>query len=86
MMAFERLEPFGSLHQEQMAGMVCAVSMNPHLKKNAEPTTPATFFPALAKRLGFGKPIQLGDKVAQSKLIAEKLFGGMVKKGRGHGR
>lgn len=86
MMAFERLEPFGSLHQEQMAGMICAVTINPNLKKGAEPKTPASFFPALAKRLGIGKPIELVDKVAQSKLIAEKLFGGVVKKGRRHGR
>lgn len=86
MMAFERLEPFGSLHQEQMAGMICAVTLNPHLKKNSEPRTPASFFPALAKRLGFGKPIELTDKVAHSKLIAEKLFGGIVKKGRRSGR
>jgi hypothetical protein len=86
MMAFERLEPFGSLHQEQMAGMVCAVTLNPHLKKNAEPLTPSSFFPALAKRLGVGKVIELTDKVAHSKLIAERLFGGVVKKGKRHGR
>jgi hypothetical protein len=86
MMAFERLEPFGSLHQEQMAGMICAVSINPNLKKGSEPTTPATFFPALARRLGVGKVIELADKVAHSKLIAERLFGGAVKKGRRHGR
>jgi hypothetical protein len=86
MMAFERLEPFGSLHDEQMAGMICAVSMNPHLKKNAEPRTPSSFFPALAKRLGFGKPIELTDKMAHSKLIAAKLFGGLVTRGGRRGR
>ena len=51
-MAFEQLEPFGALHQEQLAGAVCAVLANIHSKPGAKPLGPADFMPALRRALG----------------------------------
>lgn len=56
MLAFERLEPFGSLHQEFMAGQICAAVTAPHIGKN-DRVTPSDFMPTLRAALaGYIKP------------------------------
>jgi hypothetical protein len=77
MMAFERIEPFGSLHDEFMHGQVWAVVANTHrdTAKRPQPYAPSDGMPALGRALGKGddKPILLDDKDAQSKLIASLI-------------
>lgn len=50
MMAFDQLEPFGSLAEEFRSGQVCAVmaNVNRDAEKRKEPFTAADFMPALA--------------------------------------
>lgn len=67
MIAFERLEPFGSLHAEYMAGSICAASLNPHLKEGRKPLSAADFMPALARALNPPEP-----EVEQPKLTPEQ--------------
>lgn len=74
MLAFERLEPFGGLHDEQMHGAICALTANMNLKKGAEVRTPGHFFAALGKAMKIGQPIHLEDKKAMSALIMDKVF------------
>lgn len=80
MLAFERLEPFGSLHDEQMHGAGVALAANLHRKKGTQPLTAGHIFPALGRALGIGKVIELQDKGAMSRLIASSLFGFRGKK------
>jgi hypothetical protein len=63
MMAFERLEPFGALHQELMLGQVCAVIANVHRdsKRRSDPFAPQDFMPGLRKALGQGTDAILLD-------------------------
>ena len=74
MMAFERLEPFGTLHEEQMHGALVALTINMNRKKGTEPVTAGHIFPALGKLLGIGQVIELKDKKAMSKLIMDRVF------------
>lgn len=83
MIAFERLEPFGPLHDEQMHGAIAALTVNLNRKKGADPVTAGHIFPALGKTLGIGKVIELKDPKAMSRLLAEKLFRFTGKKRRG---
>ena len=80
MLAFERLEPFGALHDEQMHGAICALTANLNLKKGAQPRTAGHFFAALGKAMKIGEPILLKDKKAMSTLIMEKVFRFKAKK------
>lgn len=80
MMAFERLEPFGTLHEEQMHGAICALTANLHLKSGSQPRTAGHFFPALGKLLGIGQVIELKDKKAMSALIIERVLKFKAKK------
>ncbi len=80
MIAYERLEPFGSLHDEQMHGTGIAVTVNMNRKKGTEPVTAGHIFPALGKLLGVGKVIELKDPKAMSRLLGAKLFGHMRRK------
>lgn len=78
MMAFERLEPFGSLHLESVIGQVCAVTANVHRGPKSDVSRPSDFMPNLARFLGEGaeaEPILLDDPEAQSALIMEQVFG-----------
>lgn len=78
-MAFERLEPFGSLHLEQMLGQVCAAIINPHLRQGAEPAKASDFMPALARALNryrpANEPVLLDNPEAQAALIKARIFG-----------
>lgn len=73
-MAFERIEPFGALMQQQMFGMVCATIAN---VMGANKSKPSDFMGALAREL---KPradpvgADLTDEQHQDLLDAE-LFG-----------
>jgi hypothetical protein len=73
MMAFERIEPFGSLHDEFMHGQVWTVLANQHrdTAKRPRPYGPHDAMPALAKALGKtdDQPILLPDKEKQSELM-----------------
>ena len=74
MMAFERLEPFGSLHTEFVVGQVCAVVANVNRSRDTKPFAPDDFFPALARaRNGYkerkNEPVLLDDPEAQSQLL-----------------
>ena len=67
MMAFERLEPFGSLHHEMMAGRICATLANLHISKGAQALTPADFMPALNSAMqGYA------DRLPQRELSADQ--------------
>jgi len=82
MLAYERLEPFGSLHDEQMHGAGVALQVNMNRKRGTEPVTAGHIFPALGRALGIGKVIELKDPKAMSKLLASRLFGFTGKKRR----
>lgn len=82
MMAFEQLEPFGSLPMLFGFGQVCAVMAN--LKrdpeKTPEPYRASDFMPALAAAMGRpaaqkAEPMLLPDPEAQSRLIKSAIFG-----------
>ncbi len=77
-MAFEQLEPFGALHQEQMAGAVCAVMANMHLKPGAKALAPADFMPALRRALdGYATPGELPNLTpAERAAELRRLVGG----------
>jgi hypothetical protein len=67
MMAFERLEPFGSLHHEMMAGRICSTLANMHLTKGAQALTPADFMPSLHSAMqGYA------DRLPQRELTADE--------------
>jgi hypothetical protein len=83
MLAYERLEPFGSLHDEQMHGAGVALQVNMNRKKGTEPVTAGHIFPALGKALGIGHVVELKDPKAMSKLIASKIFGHFGRRRRG---
>lgn len=82
MMAFERLEPFGPLHQEFLFGQLCATLANVHRdpQKRSKAWEPRDFMPALSRALdlahpGDDEPIFIEDPVAMSNLIRAKVFG-----------
>lgn len=83
-MAFEQLEPFGSLHLEQLIGTLCAVMANPHRKEGTDPFSAADFMPALrAAQRGWvpeiePQPLQMPTAEAQAELVAQVLFGGQA--------
>lgn len=81
-MAFERLEPFGGLHDELMLGQVAAVvaNVNRNEKVRPEPFTPADFGPGLRKALGERAPVLLADPKAHSDMLLRRLFPGSAKK------
>lgn len=81
MMAFDRLEPMGALHQMYAFGQVCATLANVHRTKDRDPFRPWDFFPALAREVGVqsgskaapDKPVLLDDPEEQSRLL-KNLF------------
>lgn len=81
-MAYERIEPFGTLHDELMAGQICAVTANVHRdpKRHPEPWKPSDFGPSLKRHMGQSEAILLDDAEAQSALLANSLFGGLTKR------
>jgi len=79
-MAFERIEPQGSLHLEAVMGQVWAAIMNTHrdTDKKKEPFLPSDGMPALARALGAGpeaEAILVDDPDEQSALMAQFIFG-----------
>lgn len=78
MMAFERLEPWGTLHAEYLAGTVCATTANIHLPRDAQAMTADDFMPALhSARIQYADRLpapQLTDE-ERSALIDRALFG-----------
>jgi hypothetical protein len=72
-MAFERMEPFGTLHEEFMFGQLCALigNVNRDSKARAEPFRGTDFMPALSGALKSDGPILLADPEAQSALIRQ---------------
>ena len=81
MMAFERLEPFGSLHHEMMAGRICATLANLHLNKGAQALTPADFMPSLYSAMqGYADRLPQRELTAdeRSAQIDKAIFGRMV--------
>jgi hypothetical protein len=79
MLAFERLEPFGSLHQEFMAGQICAAVTSPHLQKDAS-VSPSDFMPTLRAALaGYSKPKPVVLTVDQEIALADAaIFGRLM--------
>lgn len=80
-MAFERLEPFGALHQEAMFGRVCAVLANLHLPKEREPFEAADFAPALRRAVDgypdlFPPPPLSADELSAK--LDRALFGSVL--------
>ncbi len=80
-MAFERLEPFGSLHAEFLAGQVCATLANLQRdpRQRSQPWTASDFMPALARALADAgprnTPSHVDDPEAMSRLIKSAVFG-----------
>lgn len=80
MMAFERLEPFGALHLEFLAGQVCATlaNINRDPKQRAEAWQARDFMPALDRNLQRHEraqgPVFIDDPEAMSALIKERIF------------
>lgn len=75
-MAFERMEPFGSLHEELMFGQVCAAITNPHMPKGKSAKA-TDFMPALRAALRAStesEPTLLQDPEAQAALIKASIF------------
>ena len=77
MMAFERLEPFGAMHEDFRAGQIAAVVANVHRDSKTEPFTPADFMPALYAEYRTAEPESkfLDDPEAQSALFDSMIFG-----------
>lgn len=78
MMAFEALEPFGSLADDFRAGQIASVMANVHRdpKVKRDAFEPADFMPALAfARSQVDAAILLDDPEAQSALIDRVMFG-----------
>lgn len=78
-MAFERIEPFGSLHLEAVIGQVCATLANVHRdpEKRREPWLPRDFMEPLDRALKGARaddPILLDDPKAQADLIRKHVF------------
>lgn len=79
-MAFERLEPFGSLHAEFLVGQVCATLANLQrdAKQRSQPWTARDFMPALARALATAEahdePLHVDDPEAMSRLIKSAVF------------
>lgn len=71
-MAFERIEPFGALHDEFMHGQQCALTFNANRDtEKSKALSAGDFMPALGRVLGKNaeKPILLDDPEEQSKLL-----------------
>lgn len=82
MMAFETLEPFGSLPMMFGFGQVCSVLANLKRdpKERPEPYRASDFMPALAEAMGRSavekaEPMLLEDPEEQSRLIKSAIFG-----------
>lgn len=79
-MAFERLEPFGSLHLEAVVGQVCATLANIDRdpEKRREPFQARDFMPALDRAFDNAgradEPLFIDDPVAMSNLIRARIF------------
>ena len=78
MIAFERLEPFGPLHDELLAGRICATLVNLQQREGSDPVTPGDFFPALGSAVqGYADRLPrppLTDE-QRSALIDKAMFG-----------
>ena len=79
MMAFESLEPFGSLADDLRAGQVCAAVFNVHRTQESDRVfTPSDFMPALAEARNASKPgelVFLEDPEQMTALIKRQVFG-----------
>ena len=78
-MAWERIEPFGSLHFEMVIGQVCATFANLHRDpaKRPEPYLPRDFMAPLDRALADAppaEPIFVEDPKALSDLIRKHVF------------
>lgn len=79
--AFERIEPFGGLHDELMAGQIAAVTANVHRDpKKSQAFEPADFGPGLRRIKADAEPALLADPEAHSDLLMRKLFAGTLAK------
>ena len=67
MMAFERLEPFGSLHLEAVVGRLCAAVVNMQLSKGAESLSAIDFMPALRSAVS-----GYADRLPQKPMTADE--------------
>lgn len=76
-MAYELIEPYGSVHDEFMHGQLCALTANINRGANSAARAGYDFMPALREHLGkqaSGEEILLDDPEAQSALIMERVF------------
>lgn len=74
MLAFERLEPFGGLHAEFLAGQVCATLANLQRTAHQPAWVAADFMPALAQAIGPAQP-QTFDNPADHAAAIDRLLG-----------
>lgn len=81
MIAFEKLEPWGSLQDDFRFGQITAAIWNTNIDpKKSQMLRPEDFMPPLKRELGrhevaANEPILLADPKAQSDLIRERIFG-----------
>jgi hypothetical protein len=80
--AFERLEPFGSLMDDFRAGQICATVANyagKVRKEDAAAAQPGDFMPTLRqtadRKSDTQRPVLLADPEAHARLIKATLFG-----------
>lgn len=80
MMAFEQLEPFGSLAEEFRIGQLCAVvaNVNSSSETRSQPFTAADFMPALAEERERIKAAQYAEETPEQTMarLDATLFGG----------
>jgi hypothetical protein len=74
MLAFERLEPFGALHAEFLAGQVCATLANLQRERGSHAYAAADFMPALAAAIGPAEPREFDNPEDQAAAI-DRLLG-----------
>ncbi len=81
-MAFDSIDPFGEQREDLRAGIVAAAVANYGMSRPKTPARPLDFMPYAKARGTASGPILLRDPVQQGKLIAESLFGKMMKAGK----
>jgi hypothetical protein len=78
--AYSEIEPFGPLHDELMAGQVCATLAETHrdTKRRPSPFTPSDFMPALRRHV-HGDPVDPEEEEdlppEQNAALLDAMFG-----------
>lgn len=74
-MAFERIEPFGGLHDDFRAGAICAAVTNPYVPKDKPSLGASDFMPTLKRFMVDAAPRLPDTPEAHAALLDAVLFG-----------